>query len=99
MFPLNALTTVHWSTPYAAVLGRTPPLLQEVVGRGTGLDDESGGDVSRHVHRVRELSVANIVRGNAEERLRIAAATRTRPAAQSLELNAGDQVDFWRDPQ
>ncbi|CAK0873269.1 unnamed protein product [Prorocentrum cordatum] len=58
----------------------------------------SGGAVSRHVHRVRELALANIAQGNARERLKIAARTRTRPAAQLGDLRVGDSVDIFRDP-
>jgi hypothetical protein len=38
------------------------------------------------------------VQGNAEDRLRRASNTRTRPAGQLLELQQGDKVDIYRDP-
>ena len=44
------------------------------------------------------MSLANIVRGSAEERLNVAANTRTRPAGQLIEYKPRDKVDFYRGP-
>ena len=43
VYVLNAMTSVHGQTPYVAVFGRVPVLLQEVVGKGPSADDETGG--------------------------------------------------------
>jgi len=95
---LNCMLSVHGTTPYAALFGRVPNLLIEVTGKEASLDDTSGGNTSRYVHRIRELSLATVIRGNAEERLRRADSTRTRPAGQLLDLAQGDKVDFYRNP-
>ena len=96
----NCLLSVHGTTPYTARFGRVPNLLRDLHGEtsGTGLDDISGGAASRHIHSLRELSLKMIIQGHAEERLRIASSTRTRPAIQTLDLHPGDQVEFYRDP-
>ncbi|CAK0892089.1 unnamed protein product, partial [Prorocentrum cordatum] len=98
LLAMNTLLSVHGATPYAALYGRVPIILLELGGGGSEFDDESGGAVSRHVHRVRELALANIAQGNAQERLKMAARTQTRPAAQLGDLRAGDSVDIFRDP-
>ena len=51
-----------------------------------------------HIHRLRELAVGAIVQGNAEDRLKLAARTKTRSTGQLLNLKPGDMVDIWRDP-
>ena len=83
---LNSMVSVHGSTPYAALFGRLPNLLREVTEPGPSHDDESGGSLSRHVRRVHEISLMNIVRGNAEERMKLAMNSRTRPDIQLTDL-------------
>eukprot|EP00959_Pyramimonas_sp_CCMP1952_P335227 7019461-Pyramimonas_sp.AAC.1 len=83
---MNTLLSVHGTAPYAALYGRVPKILLELGGGGSEFDDESGGAVSRRVHRVREPALANIVQGNAQERLKIAARARMRTAAQLGDL-------------
>lgn len=75
-----------------------PIFFREVTEPGPSHDDESGGSLSRHVHRVREISLMNIVRGNAQERMKLAMDSRTRPAIQLTDLKEGQQVDIYRDP-
>ena len=65
----------------------------------TALDDISGGATSRHIHSLRELSLKTIIQGHANERLRIAANTKTRPAVQTLDLKPGDLVEFYEIPR
>ena len=99
LFACNALLAVHGTTPYEALFGRTPQLLRDLdTSSGPASDDISGGRASRHIHRLREISLTNIIQGHAEERLRIATNSRTRPAIQTLDLKVGDQVEFYRDP-
>ena len=91
---LNCIVSVHGSTPHSALFGRAPNDIKELTDFGAGNDDESGGALSRHVHRVRELSLMNIIRGNAQQRLELAANSRTRPAAQLEDLKSADKVDI-----
>ena len=86
----NCLLSVHGTSPYEALFGRVPPLLRDLHGgnAATALDDLSGGLVSK-----------TIISGHANERLRIASNTNTRPAAQTLNLIFGYQIEFYRDPQ
>ena len=95
----NALVSVHGAVPYAALFGRVPNLLLdfEPLHRAS-LDDAEGGSSSRHVVRLREISVDTMVAGTARDRLDRALASRTRPAGELLELKGGDQVDIYRDP-
>ena len=96
---VNALLSVHGTSPYAALFGRVPNLLEQATGRGAAVDDETGGvESSRHVHRLREISVANIVQNQAKSRLELAARTKTRGTGQLLDLRPGDAVDIYRDP-
>ena len=88
----------HGTTPYEALFGRVPTLLKDLAEPGPTLDDLSGGKTARHIHRLRELSLQEIIRGHAEERMKIAQNSRTRPAVQSLNLQPGDLVEFYRDP-
>ena len=97
----NCLLSVHGTSPYEALFGRVPILLRDLHSdnAATALDDLSGGATSRHIHSLRELSLKIIVQGHANERLRVAANTKTRPAVQTLDLKPGDLVEFYRDPQ
>ena len=65
------MLSVHGTSPYEALFGRTPALLRDLHGEhaGTELDDISGGATSRHIHRLREVSLGSIVQGHAEQRL------------------------------
>ena len=97
----NSLTTVAGQTPYRALYGRDPPGLAEFEPASeTQLDDMSGGvlGLSRHHHRVRELAIAAMVQETAQMRLERALTSKTRVAAEQLELQPGDLVDFWRKP-
>ena len=97
----NSLTTVAGQTPYRALYGRDPPGLAEFEPTSeTQLDDMSGGvlGLSRHHHRVRELAIAAMVQETAQLRLERALTSKTRVAAEQLDLQPGDLVDFWRKP-
>ena len=94
----NALLSVHGATPYEAVFGRVPNLLRDIGSGGPALDDLSGGSTSKRIHRLREISPAQIIQGHAEARLKAAERSRTRPAIQLLDLKPGDMVEFHRDP-
>ena len=80
-FAGNALLTVNGSSPYNAVFGRAPPMLPDVVGP---IDDAEAGPL-KHVARLRELSIQQMVERAAKARLQRAWKTRTAPAGQSHE--------------
>lgn len=99
-FSHNALVVVHGQTPYTALLGRTPHLLAEFENPSVSqVADGLGGTHARHLHRVREICLQQMVEGTAQERIRRAAATQTRPAGELLDLRPGDQIDLWRAPK
>ena len=52
----------------------------------------------RHTHRLREISVQQIMEGTARERAARALNTRSLPPSKIMELNVGDKVDFFRTP-
>ena len=52
--------------------------------------------ISRHIHRIREIAVESMVASTAQERLKRAMRSNTRPAIESQKLQLGDAVDFHR---
>ena len=56
--------------------------------------DDAAPGTTRHVQRMREISVQAMVEGTAQARVKRALATKTRPAGQSFEYKIGDIVDF-----
>ena len=97
----NVMVSVAGQTPSRALYGRDPPMLSEFEPVSeTQLDDGSGGlpGHSRHHMRVREIATQSMVQQTAQLRLERAMSSRTRLAAEQLELQPGDLVDFWRRP-
>ena len=97
----NLLTSIGGVSPYQALYGRVPPILSEFEPQSdTQLDDSGPGvpGVSRGHHRLRELAVQTIVELTAKQRLDRALKSKTRRPAEQLELQAGDLVDFYRQP-
>ena len=93
------MLSVHGSTPYAALFGRVPKLIRNFEECATpALDDATGGENSRSIHRLREIAVGNMTSGTAQDRLSRAMDSHTRPSAELLELKPGDRVEFYRDP-
>ena len=85
----NVMVTVAGQTPYRALYGRDPPMLSEFEPTSeTQLDDASGGlpGHSRSHMRVREVAVQSMVQQTAQLRLERALSSRTRLAAEQLEL-------------
>eukprot|EP00972_Heterocapsa_arctica_P109169 16074971-Heterocapsa_arctica.AAC.1 len=67
--------------PCQALFGRVPNLLTNCDPESLpGLDDDSGGAGSLHVHRLREVALSIILLGLAQDPLNRALSTRTRPA-------------------
>ena len=82
-----------------ALLGRLPPLLSEFEPASETQLDDAGIDpatASRHMHRVREVVVQQMVDLTANQRLSHALASRSRSAIELSALHPGDQVDFHR---
>ena len=95
----NAMLTVGGSTPYNALYGRVPQMLPDInqVVRPGEIDRLNPGTIG-HTHRLREISIQSMVEGSARARLGRAMNTRTTMAAQKLNLQPGDEVDFFREP-
>eukprot|EP00974_Lingulodinium_polyedra_P089856 8711896-Lingulodinium_polyedra.AAC.1 len=51
-----------------------------------------------HTHRLREVSIQAMVEGSARARLGRTLNTRTTMAAQQINLQVGEEVDFYRQP-
>jgi len=97
----NSLTSVGGHTPYRALYGRDPPVLVEFEPTSeTQLDDTSGGipGHSRHHLRIREIATQSMLQASAQTRLQRALTSKTRVAAEQLELSPGDLVDWYRPP-
>ena len=104
-FAKNALCVCFGATPYQALYGRTPNLLQEFEAPGVSavLDGSSGSasstDPTRNAARVREIALSIMVSGTAKSRMELAERHNTRMAGEIKELQEGDQVDLYRKPQ
>ena len=92
------LSIGEW-TPYVALLGRVPALLpqiEQIVGVAH-LNDETGVDGSRHVHRLRETMVSSMVEALAERRLSLINRSGPTPLpGELLVLQPCDQVEVYR---
>ena len=92
IYAKNALLRIGGSTPYEAVLGRTPPLYDV-------LSVEAGQDVeARNSEQVRSKAVAAMLQATAAEKANRASVSKTRTTGELLQLQVGDQVDFYRQP-
>ena len=71
VFSKNALLSIGEGTPYIALLGRVPSLLPQLehIAGTAQLDDDTGIEGSRHVHRWRDIAVASMVEALVERRL------------------------------
>jgi len=99
VFAGNALLTVGGSTPYNALYGRVPrmlPSIEQVDAPGEAERPHPG--TIAHTHRLREISIQAMVEGSARARLGRTLNTRTTMAAQQLNLQVGEEVDFFRAP-
>ena len=75
----NALTSIRGVSPYTAVLGRVPPLLPDPLAI---TDDTEGHQNAQHTHRLREIAIQCIVEASAQDRLKRASHTLTKPAGE-----------------
>ena len=101
VFCKNIFVNVGGYSPFQAVLGRVPHILSDLdTASVSTLDDGNGGlpGLNRHAIRLREIAVASMVESTAQTRMRLAENTKTRRAAEHMDLNPGDQIDVYRDP-
>eukprot|EP00435_Cladocopium_sp_Y103_P057491 s245_g19.t2 len=91
----NALTSIRGVSPYTAVLGRVPPLLPDALSI---TDDTEAHATAQHTHRLREIAVQCIAEASAQDRLKRASHTTTKPAAEEYEYKLGEQVEYFRPP-
>ena len=59
----NSLLSTGDESPYVSLYGRAPrllPKIEDIIGEARQ-DDEQGTSATRHIHRLRELSVASAV--------------------------------------
>ena len=75
--------------------GRVPNILPSI-DQVNPPDAERDPHLVRHTHRLREVSVQAIVEGSARARLGRAQNTRTTMTAESLNLQVGEEIDFFR---
>ena len=86
-------------SPYQALYGRLPPVMSEFEPKSeTMLDDQSSGvpAVSQHHLRLRECAVKSMVELTAQQRIKRAAAARTRRTTEALHDEKGDLADVRR---
>ena len=77
VFVKNILTTVGNHTPFEAVLGRTPPLLN-VLGDQVEMGDD------RDAYRLRHAAIESMIQSTAQDRAARAGRHKTRPAGELL---------------
>ena len=97
----NLLLSVGGSSPYQGLYGRMPPIMAEFEPLSdTQLDDVSAGipGVSRHHHRLREITVQSMVDLTAKQRIERAMRAKTRGTVESEMFENGDLVEFHRPP-
>ena len=98
----NLLVSVGGSIPYQGLYGRMPPTMAEFEPPSdTQLDDVSAGvpGISRHHHRLREITVQNMVDLTAEQRMEWAMRARTyAPNGGVHDVRAGGHGRVHRPP-
>jgi len=96
----NSMLVINGVTPYTAVLGRSPNLLGEYEKPSvSSLADTVGGELSKHVSRVREIAISSMVEHSSKERIKRAQESQTRVSTEQLELVPNDLVDIYRTPR
>ena len=92
------MLTVGGSTPYNALYGRVPRILPSIDQIDSGDAERQNQKTLAHTHRLREVSIQAMIEGSARARLGRAVNTRTTMAGQQLNLQVGEEVDFYRAP-
>ncbi|CAL1139494.1 unnamed protein product [Cladocopium goreaui] len=88
VFSKNVLLQYGGYSPYEALFGRTPPMLDVM----TAEDDQE----REHPARLRSIAVQAMIQASAEDRIRRANATKSRPAGELKDMQVGDLVDIYR---
>ena len=82
----NSLLSTGDGSPYVSLYGRVPrllPQIEDIIGESRQ-DDTEGTASTRHIHRLREISVASAVEAMAQRRLKLAEKSRTALAGEQL---------------
>ena len=90
LFAKNVLCVVGGYSPYQALYGRTPPILDV-------LSEEAPESDFSH-WRLRQIAVEAMIQATAEQKASRAEKSKSRPAGELQGLAAGDQVEFFRPP-
>ena len=99
VFSNGALLSIGEGTPYIALYGRVPQLLPQLehIAGTSHLDDETGIDGSRHVHRLREIMVSSMIEALVGRRLFMINQSGPAPLpGELLSLGTGYQVEIFR---
>eukprot|EP00435_Cladocopium_sp_Y103_P035006 s3086_g9.t1 len=88
VFSKNILLQYGGYSPYEALFGLTPPLLDVM--------SVEGDRQREHPMRLRTLAVQSMLQAAAEERIRRANQHKTRPAGELQGMQVGDLVDIYR---
>ena len=92
VYAKNVLLCVGNHSPFEAVLGRTPPLLNVIPEEAEGLAED------RDAFRLRRIAIEAMIQATAQSKAMRAQRHNTRPAGELTDLKAGDLVEFWRSP-
>jgi len=99
VFAGNTLLTINGSSPHNAVYGRVPRILPSIDGiYAPERTMATMPSTIAHTHKLREIAVAAMVEGSAQERLKAALHGKFTVANAILDLRVGDTVDFYRPP-
>ena len=82
------LTTVGGVSPYTAVFGKFPRILEATETATLSLLDDSAG-THRNAQRLREIALRTMVETHAQNRLKAIEDSKSRPPGQLLGLEVG----------
>lgn len=96
----NALFTVGSSTPLQATFGTQPAILPDIEQVTANIDDSNTGPdgISRGRLRLKELACQDMIEVTAQERMKRAASSKTRPSVAATGLEVGEIIEFYREP-
>ena len=94
-FAKNAMLSIGKTTPYKAVVGQAPNLLQDFEAPNTSMMEDA-----QHLNRarVRELALGTIVEQTARMRIERTLKAKSRVPGQDRDYKNGDLVDVFRAP-
>ena len=91
VFAKNSLFVCGGFTPYEALYGRTPQILNIA-------DIEHEGGMEGDSFRLRQIAINSMIEATALAKAQRAEVSKTRMAGELLDLKPGDQVEFHRPP-